>query len=305
LTLTIQRMDTVDEISARRIRSLPIWSGPIRLQPLAGGITNRNYLVEDAHERYVARIGEELFVLGIDRRNELECHRAAQNLGVAPPLAYGENGVLVSRYVPGRTLDPAGAREPGFAPRLAQVLRQLHIGWDGLIGDMLFFSPFQTSRTYMATSRRLGAALPSDIDQLLGATCNLAHAIGPYVPTLCHNDMLPANILDDGRRIWIVDWEYAGMGHALFDLAGVSVNCEYSHEQDVEFLESYCGEFRRLDLHKLRIFKSACLLRDALWAVVQTVASDLDFGYHDYARVNFEKLRHALPALADQAQSDP
>src|SRR5271157_237643 len=135
-------MDSTDDIHARRIRSLPVWSGPILLQRLDGGITNRNYLVEDANEQFVARIGEELLVLGIDRRNELQCHRAAQSLGVSPPLVHGENGVLVSRYVPSRTLDPAGARETGFAPRLARVLRQLHEGWDGLIGDLLFFSPF-------------------------------------------------------------------------------------------------------------------------------------------------------------------
>ena len=148
-------MDSTDDVHAQRIRSLPIWSGPIALERLHGGITNRNYLVHDGSERFVARVGEELLILGIDRRNELQCHRAAESLGVAPALVYGEDGVLVSRYIPSRTLDPVGVREPGFAPRLAQVLRQLHDGWDGLIGDLLFFSPFQTSRTYVATSRRM------------------------------------------------------------------------------------------------------------------------------------------------------
>ena len=294
-------MDSTDDIHARRIRSLPLWSGPIRLQPLNGGITNRNYLVDDANERFVARIGEELLVLGIDRRNELQCHRAAQSLGVAPPLIYGENGVLVSRYIPSRTLDPAGAREPGFAPRLARVLRQLHEGWDVLIGDLLFFSPFQASRTYVATSRQLGAVLPSDIDLMLEAMRKLSRTIDPYVPTLCHNDMLPANVLDDGQRVWIVDWEYAGMGHPLFDLAGFSANCGYSEEQDIEFLESYRGEFRRRDMYDLRALKVASLLRDALWGVVQTVVSDLDVDYHEYARLYFERYRDAMAALSDQA----
>ena len=291
-------MDSTDDIHAHRIRTLPLWSGPIRLQRLVGGITNRNYLVDDANEQFVARIGEELLVLGIDRRNELQCHRAAEALGVAPALVYGENGVLVSRFVPSRTLDPAGAREPGFAPRLARVLRQLHEGWDGLIGDLLFFSPFQASRTYVATARQLGAVLPADIDQILDATRKLSRTIAPYFPTLCHNDMLPANVLDDGRRVWIVDWEYAGMGHPLFDLAGFSANCGYSEQQDVEFLESYRREFRQIDLYELRVLKVASLLRDALWGVVQTVASDLDVDYREYARFHFEKYRNALAALA-------
>jgi thiamine kinase-like enzyme len=239
-----------------------------------------------------------LLILGVDRRNELQCHRAAEALGVAPALVYGENGVLVSRYVPSRTLDPAGAREPGFAPRLARVLQQLHKGWDGLVGDLLFFSPFQASRTYVATSRQLGAVLPADIDLMLETTRNLSRTIDPYVPTLCHNDMLPANVLDDGQRVWIVDWEYAGMGHPLFDLAGFSANCGYSEEQDVEFLERYRGEFRRQDLYELSVLKVASLLRDALWGVVQTVASDLDVDYREYARVHFEKFRDAQAALS-------
>ena len=292
-------MDSTDEIHAHRIRSLPIWSGPIVLKRLDGGITNRNYLVEVANEQFVARIGEDLLVLGVDRRNELLCTRAAESLGVAPPLVYGENGVLVSRYVPSRTLDPTGAREPGFAPRLARVLRILHDGWDGLIGDLLFFSPFQASRTYVETSRRLGAELPSDIDKMLETMRKLSREIAPYIPTLCHNDMLPANVLDDGRRVWIVDWEYAGMGHPLFDVAGFSANCGYSEEQDVEFLESYRGELRPRDLCELRVLKIASLLRDALWGVVQTVASDLDVDYREYARFHFEKFRVALAALPD------
>jgi thiamine kinase-like enzyme len=120
---------------------------------------------------------------------------------------------------------------------------------------------------------------------------------------LCHNDMLPANVLDDGQRVWIVDWEYAGMGHPLFDLAGFSANCDYSEEQDVEFLESYCGEFRRRDLDELRILKVGSLLRDALWGVVQTVTSELDVDYREYARVHFEKCRVAFAALPDGTRS--
>ena len=255
-------MDSNDEIHAEQIRSLPLWSRPIRLEPLDGGITNRNYLVDDAGERYVARIGAELLILGIDRRNEAQCHRAAQSLGVAPPLVYGDNGVLVSRFIPSRTLDAAGACESGVAPRLAEVLRQLHEGWDGLVGEILFFCPFQASRTYVATSRRLGADLPADTDEMLETARRLSRTIAPYTPTLCHNDLLPANILDDGDRIWIVDWEYAGMGNPLFDLAGISANCGYSEDQEIALLKSYRGELRQQDLYELRVLKVASLLRD-------------------------------------------
>jgi thiamine kinase-like enzyme len=290
-------MDRTDHNHAERIRALPIWSGPVQLERLVGGITNRNFLVADGNDQFVARVGEELPDLGVDRRNELQCTRAAQALGVAPALVYGANGVLVSRFIPSRTLDPGAAREPGFAPRLGRLLRQLHDGWDTLVGDMLFFSPFQSGRTYVANARRLGATLPSDIDPMLEAARKLSHTIAPYIPTLCHNDMLPANVLDDGQRVWIVDWEYAGMCHPLFDLAGFSVNCQYSHQQDVALLEAYRGELRDRDLRELHVLKVASALRDALWAVVQTVISDLDVDYHAYADTYFEKFRVALDEI--------
>src|SRR3954470_6402436 len=103
-------MPHAEDPHAHRIRALPLWRGPVRLEPLAGGITNRNYKVEDRDSAYVARIGENLLNLGVDRRNELICHCAAHALGVAPEIVHGKDGVLVSRYIPSRTLDPAGIR---------------------------------------------------------------------------------------------------------------------------------------------------------------------------------------------------
>lgn len=286
-----------DDHHVRRILALPLWRGSVTLEPLSGGITNRNFLVRDGGSSFVARIGEELPELGVDRRNELLCHRAAVTLGVAPEVVHGENGVLVSRYIVGRTLDPAGVRAPGFPERLARLLRCLHEGWDLLSGEFFFFSPFQASRTHAETSRRIGAELPGDIDLLLEATRRLSREIAPYTPVLCHNDMLPANVLDDGERLWIVDWEYAGIGHPLFDLAGVSANCGFSEAQDIAFLTAYRGEFRPRDLAELRIYKVASLFREALWSVVQTVASGLDFDYREYAEIHFTRFREALANL--------
>lgn len=290
-------MDRIDDQHIERIRGLPIWSGPILLERLSGGITNRNFLVHDGEARFVARIGEELPLLGVDRRNERLCHVAAVSAGVAPPILFAENGVLVTRYIPSRTLDAVAARESGFPTRLAGVLRAFHQGWDSLVGDLLFFSPIQASRTYVETSRHLGAELPRDIDVMLEAMRKASRSLAPYTPTLCHNDMLPANVLDDGDRVWIVDWEYAGVGHPLFDLAGFSVNCLYSDEQDREFLAAYRGDLDPTELRDLRVLKVASLLREAMWSVVQTVASDLDFDFRGYALKHFDKFREALARL--------
>ena len=276
---------------------LPLWQGSISWEPLTGGITNRNYLIRHTGESCVARVGQELPALGVDRRNERLCHGEAERLGVAPPIHFARDGILITRYVPGRTLDVEGAKAPGFAEKLAALLRGLHEGWDEVRGELLYFSPFQSSRTYAETARNRGARLPGDIEAILAAARGFSRRIFPFVPTLCHNDMLPANILDEDGRLWIVDWEYAGIGNPLFDLAGVSANCRFSEEEDRAFLTSYRGEMRAQDLADLCILKAGSLLREALWSVVQTVESDLDFDFETYADVHFERFRQAIAAL--------
>lgn len=288
-----------DRDHADRLKALDFWQGPVALEPLPGGITNRNYLVRTPHRLFVARLCAELGCLGIDRRNEVVCQRAAHALGVAPAVEHHETGVLVSEHVRGRTMSPVEVRAPAFVPRLAALLRTLHGGWDRLSGEMLYFSAFQTVNTYVGTARALNAALPPDIDALLDDSRRLARRLGPFVPVLCHNDLLPANILDDGRRVWLVDWEYAGIGHPLFDLAGVSANCQFDPPLDAALLAAYRGthEADPRDLRDLRVLKAMSLLREALWSVIQTVASDIAFDYARYASENFLAYRVARLGL--------
>ena len=153
--------------------------------------------------------------------------------------------------------------------------------------------PFQTIRTYAQTAHELGARLPDRIDEFLEDSRRLAHRIGPYRPVLCHNDLLPANLIWDDDRLWLIDWEYAGMGHPLFDLASVSAGASFTDDQELALLSSYRAENPPRDLEEIRIFKTASLLREALWAFIQTMSSTLSFDYDGYAAGNLEAYRRA------------
>jgi thiamine kinase-like enzyme len=283
--------------TADDLPQLAFWRRPIKLEPLGGGITNRNYRVDDAAGSYVARLCDELPHLGIDRRNESLCQRLAAAAGVAPPLLHEEKGLLVSAYLPCRTLTPEAVREPGLIGRLAAALRRLHGSWDMLSGELLYFSPFQTVRTYARTARDLGARLPPEIDDLLEDSRRLAHQVAPFRPALCHNDLLAANLLDDGERLWLVDWEYAGIGNPLFDLAGVAGNCAFDDALEEALLREYLGREDEGARRDLRILKTVSLLREALWALIQTVKSEIDFDYGKYAAGNFAAYREARAKL--------
>lgn len=266
---------------------------------LSGGITNHNYVVRTGERSFVARLCVEREVLGIDRRNEVVCQRSAHSLGIAPAVVHQEDGVLVSDFVEARTMSAEAVRDPAFVPRLAAVLRTLHSGWDQLTGEILYFSAFQTIRTYAKTARSLEARLPDDMEALLDDARGLARRITPFTPVLCHNDLLAGNILDDGRAVWLVDWEYAGIGHPLFDLASVSGNCAFPDEMEGTLLAAYLGvpEAGEHDRAQLRLLKTMSLLREALWAYIQTVASDIAFDYEAYAATNLEEYRKARRML--------
>jgi thiamine kinase-like enzyme len=271
--------------------------GPVSIQPMEGGITNLNFQVTGPEGQLVARVCSELPLLGIDRRNEAVCQRAAARLGLAPELVHEAPGLLVSRYLPGRTLCAADLADRGLLARVGEALLRLHEGWNRLSGHILSFCPFRTIRTYAHTAAELGACLPEGIDKLLDDSRLLSHRISPFRPALCHNDLLPANMIRDETQLWLIDWEYAGMGNPLFDLASVSAGAGFSDEQDLALLECYRGELDPRDFDQLRIFKTASLLREALWAVIQTVSSSLAFDYHEYAARNFEAYRDARKQL--------
>lgn len=280
------------------IRALDFWKGPVAIEPLTGGITNHNYLVRAQESNYVARICAERSLLGIDRRNEIRCQRHAACLGIAPPVAHEEAGILISEYLAARTMTPAAVRDVDWLARLAKTLGALHASWDQLTGEILYFCPFQTVRTYYRHARDLGADLPADVEALVTDARQLSRELAPFRPTLCHNDLLAANLLDDGAQIWIVDWEYAGIGHPWFDLASVSGNCGLSDNEELAFLTAYFGRPPTAATHlQIRILRTVSLLREGLWALLQSVTADIDFDFRRYAAENLASYRRAREEL--------
>jgi thiamine kinase-like enzyme len=239
----------------------------------------------------VARVCRELPLLGIDRRSEAAAQSVAARLGLAPELIHHEEGLLVSRHLAGRTLAAADLQDLGLIAHVGAALRRLHDARDAVTGQLVYFRRFQTIRTYARSAAEQGARLPDEIDELLEDARSLPRRIGPFLPALCHNDLLPANLIWSDGRLWLIDWEYAGMGHPLFDLASVSANAGLTDTQEQALLESYRGMIGPRELEEIRTFKLASSLRAALWAVIQSVISELSFD----SRVRLPELRGLPP----------
>jgi len=271
-----------------------IWPGQhATIEPLGGGITNRNFRVQVDGQQLVLRVGgKDTELLGIDRAAEHVASLVAAELGLGPEVvAFVEpEGYLVTRYVDGEV----GKVDVGW---VGEALRRLHNG-PALPGR---FDSFRVVEEYRATARKHGITVPV----VYGRLKEIADGIerqrfgAPIQP--CHNDLLNANFIGDGTRTWLVDWEYAGMGDAFFDLGNFSVNHELDESGESELLAAYGSN----DSRALVLMRFMSDFREAMWGVVQLAISELDFDFETYAAEHFERLARTSvePRFLDALQT--
>jgi thiamine kinase-like enzyme len=284
-----------------------VWPGRDAVfEVLGGGITNHNIKVSLDGDTYVLRIaGQDTGLLGIDRGVEHEATRVAAALGIGPEVvAFIEpEGWLVTRFIVGRIPSPEAMHEPATLARIGAALRLIHAGPP----VALRFDSFQVVETYLETALERGAETPAAWDWAHDIAVRIGRARTGAPFCLCHNDLLNANFIDDDERLRIVDWEYAGMGDPYFDLANFSVNHELDPTQRRVLLQAYAGEARDEEVSALELMRFMSDYREAMWGVVQSVVSGLDFDFAGYASDHFARLRRtaAEPAFRAALGSDP
>ena len=279
-----------------KARHLPIWRGPVDPQPLGGGITNVNFVVEDQGRRAVVRIGDDIPVHQILRFNELAASRAAHAAGVSPAVLYHEPGALVIEFIAGKTLAAADVRAPGMLDRILPLLARAHREVPRhLRGPALMFWVFHVIRDYAGRLGADGSAHAALLPDLLADADRLEAAVGPVEIVFGHNDLLPANLIDDGARLWLIDWDYAGFNSPLFDLGGLASNNGLNEVQEGAMLAAYFDRAPDAALWRsYRAMKAAAALREALWSMISEIHSDLDFDFSDYSQKNLTSFRAAL-----------
>jgi thiamine kinase-like enzyme len=288
-------LDTAQEHSLARAAALPIWFGRVDPVPLGGGITNKNFTVEDRGRRYVVRVGSDILVHGIVRANELAASRAAHLAGLSPRVVHAEPGILVLDFIEGRTFTPEDVRNPANLERLVDMVRRCHRDIPQFLrGPAAMFWVFHVVRDYAHSLREGDSRHASLLPDLLARAARLEAAVGPIEIVFGHNDLLAANFIDDGRRLWLVDWDYAGFNSPLFDLGGLASNSELSPEQAEQALSLYFGkpvddQLRR----RAAAMTAASLLRETMWSMVSEIHSTVDFDYAAYTAENLRRFEAA------------
>lgn len=266
----------------RRIADLPIWPSPPSIEPCPGGRSNENFRVRCGDRVYFARVGEDVPHHGITRRNEARCCELAAAAGVGPAVVYAADGILVTEFVPGRTLLEGEPIDDDTVRQLATALVRLHRA--PVPRDLTPFDPEVICRRYLAL-------LPGD--RLAAARRRRAEAILAAAPplracSLVHGDVLPGNVIVDAGRLVLVDWEYGGYGDPAVDTALVVTHFGLDARQTALLIGSHGGA----DAAIVKALAPALALREALWCEVQIDAEGVRGDIESYAATCWRRLEH-------------
>lgn len=272
------------------------------IAPLTGGLTNHNYRIVTENGSYVARLpASHGSLLAIDRQAELHNSRAAARAGVGPnvvaylpaePARAGEpdqdgRSLMVIDWVDGRTWSAADVRTGANIPRLAASCRALHAG-PRFLGD---FDMFAVQRRYLTIVRERGFRLPRRYGDFEPLVQRIAGALGvrPQRSVPCHNDLLAENVIDDGERLWLIDYEYAGNNDPFFELGNIASESGMSSDQLAELVHSYCGRDSPPLIARAKLWALMSQYGWTLWASIQDGVSDLDFDFWSWGMEKYDR----------------
>lgn len=283
-------MDAVE-----RAGGLSCFNNPTEIEALGGGITNVNLRVRDGDRQYVVRLGSDIPEHGVQRWNELAISHAAHAAGFSPAVVHSEPGVTVLDFLEAQTFNEAAVRDPANLPRIVDLVARVHQGLGPhLTTPVLTFWPFQVIRTYATRLQADGSSYVAALPELMQQAQALEEATGQVDLVIGHNDLLAANIMDDGDQLWLIDWEYGGFNTPLFDLAGLAGNNGLSEDQERQMLRQYFGSRAEAQWRPYQAMKCASLMRETLWSMTSELHSELDFDYAAYTAENTERLNAAL-----------
>jgi thiamine kinase-like enzyme len=262
---------------------------PRRVSALPGGLTNQNFRVETPAGVFVARIfadGGSLLAIDRDREYRNSVIAAAAGVG-APVVEYRPaERVLVLGYLDGRTLTNADVAEPATLTRIAAACARLHQA-ARFAGD---FDMFEVQAAYYATATAAGMRIPAGYAALLPAfsSARAALAVRAQGTVPCNNDLLAANFIDDGERLWLIDYEYSGNNDACFELGNIAGECGLGDDALAALVTAYYGRPRRSRIARARLFRLVSRYGWTLWGAIQHASSPLDFDFWSWAMERYE-----------------
>jgi thiamine kinase-like enzyme len=261
------------------------WQGRnISIQPLSGGLTNSNYKVEVDGTPYFVRVpGESTQLLAIDRNNEYHNTKAAAEAGVAPQVLYylPEYCVMVLEFLNGQTMSKDSLNASGMPTRMAQSIKRLHTG-PRFLTD---FNMFRLTEYYMNLCKERDIHIPEGYSERMSTVKQIEEGMSVHpLPTVpCNNDLLAENYLDDGKQLWLIDYEYSGNNDPTFELGNTCQEMQFNEEQIHEVCAAYFGTTSAPMIARMKLNMIMSDVGWGLWAAIQAKISTIDFDFWGWA----------------------
>jgi thiamine kinase-like enzyme len=274
-------MSVIDEV----VSEIPEWQGKeISIQPLSGGLTNSNFKVQVDDTPYFVRVpGASTDLLAINRDNEVHNSKAAFVAGVGPKVLYHlpEYNAMVLEFLHGETMSKASLNEPGQPTRMAEAIKKLNDG-PGFLQD---FNMFRLAEYYLSLCKGRDIRIP---DGYLGrletiARIERAMEVNPLPIVPCNNDLLAENYIDDGKQLWLIDYEYSGNNDPTFELGNTCQEMQFNDEQIAEVCAAYFGEAKPNRIARMKLNMIMSDVGWGLWAAIQAKISTIGFDFWGWA----------------------
>ena len=274
-------MSVIEEAVAK----IEDWRGKsISIQPLSGGLTNSNYKVEVDGTPYFVRVpGERTELLAVDRNNEYHNTKAAAEAGVAPKVLYylPEYCVMVLEFLNGKTMSKDSLNAAGMPTRMAQAIKQLHSG-PRFLAD---FNMFRLTEYYLNLCKERDIRIPDGyLDRIpIVEQIEKVMTVHPFDTVPCNNYLLAENYIDDGKQLWLIDYEYSGNNDPTFELGNTCQEMQFSDEQINEVCAVYFGSVSSSKIARMKLNMIMSDVGWGLWAAIQARISTIDFDFWGWA----------------------
>jgi thiamine kinase-like enzyme len=278
------------------IAAIREWDGRhVTAAPISAGLTNQNYRVDvDGQPMFVRIPGVGTELLAVDRANELHNTRAAAEAGAGPSVLHHlpEWDVFVLSWIEGQTMSAQAFAEPGAPARIAEALRRLHAG-PRFRDD---FDMFRTTEYYLRVVDERAIRVPEGYRAHLGSLPRIERvlAVHPQHTVPCHNDLLADNYLDDGTRLWIVDYEYSGNNDPTFELGNTCQELGWGDDRIRELCSAYFGTATDALVARMRLQMIMSDVGWTLWAAIQAAISSINYDFWGWAEERWARAETAI-----------
>lgn len=284
----------MDKNNVELISEIKFWKNKIDISPIKGGITNKNFLVIDGSEKFFVRIGDDIPQHLVFRSNEVQASKAASKIGICPKLLFYNKSIQVFNYIDGKTFNSEDIKNNLY--NITKLIKSVHTKIpDQLIGQSVIFWVFHVIKNYKNYLDNHKSSYIKILPDLLKKAQTLENISSPFEIVFSHNDLLPANFIQNQEKVWLIDWEYAGFNTPLFDLGGLASNNNFSENEEKYLLENYFEKKLSSELLvKYKAIKCASLLRETMWSMVSEITSNIEFDYKSYSADNLSKFNKAF-----------